>query len=177
MSEKRKLNRESVGAWLVTCNPDDVYDVTSDADARLHIFSWSLAGNYRTDLVEIGDDIVLWVGGSSNPGHTPGVWAYGIVVGEIFDDQGAGNDWKDEDRKKQLRPYVPMAMTWLEPPLAKQELEAHPLLGSIEVLRMPQMANPSYLSPEEADALYTLMEESYSAPARQRLMRRPVNRD
>ena len=168
MTEKRKLERESVGAWLVTCNPEDVYDPTDDADARVHVFSWSLHGNYRTELVQPGDDIVLWVGGAERGGHTPGIWAYGFVAGDVFEGEGNPEEWIDQKRASARRPYVPMMMTWLEPPLPKRQLQKHPLLASIEVLRMPRMANPSFLSPEEADGVFGLMEDVYSAPVRQR---------
>jgi hypothetical protein len=168
MTAKRKLDRESVGAWLVTCNPDDVYDPTKDADARLHVFSWNLAGNYRTGLIQPGDEIILWVGGAARRGHVPGVWSYGFVGDDVFEGEGDPEDWIDEDRAREHRPYVPMAMTWLEPPLSKSRLVERPLLSKIEVLRMPRMGNPEFLSPEEIGALFDLIEDAYSAPIRQR---------
>jgi hypothetical protein len=167
LSEKQKLDHSSVGAWVVTCNLQEVYDVTPDADARLHFFSWRLARTYRTELVNVGDEILLWVGGAKQGGHIPGIWAYGYVVDDVFEGEGV-KKWIDEASKHERRPYVPMAMTWLEPPLPKEALQAHKLLSEIEVLRMPRMSNPSYLSPEEADALFELMEKTYSAPVRQR---------
>jgi hypothetical protein len=168
MTEKRKLDRDSVGAWLITCNPNDIYDPTDVADARLHVFSWSLAGNYRTELVQPGDEILLWVGGSARRGHVPGVWALGVVIGEVFEGEGDPESWIDKERARENRPYVPMAMTWLEPPLPKTALAEDAVLSNIEVLRMPRMANPSFLSTEEADALFGLVERIYSAPTRQR---------
>jgi hypothetical protein len=167
MVDKRKVDRESLGAWLVSCNPDDVYNPTGPADARLDEFSWRLAGNYRTALVEPGDEIVLWVGGAPRHGHTPGVWALGFVASDVYEGQGDPAMWINSEMAQETRPYVPMTMTWLEPPLPKSRLEEHALLARVEILRMPRTANPSFLSRDEAEALHELVDASYGAPTRQ----------
>jgi hypothetical protein len=125
---------------MVSCNPE-VFDLTRTADQRQALISWRLARTYRTELVTPGDLVLLWVGGQAKRGHIPGVWAHGIVVGDLFEDAG-GDDWTNEQERNELRPYVPLLLTWLEPPLPKQRMQDDPLLRQIEILRMPRTANP-----------------------------------
>jgi hypothetical protein len=114
------------------------------------------------------DEVILWVGGPAKHGHVPGVRAIGVVAGPVFQGRGEG-PWRDAERQQERRNYVPMFLTWLEPPIPRDEIARHPALRDIEILRMPRMANPSYLTEDQANALGEVLDEHYSAPVRYRL--------
>ena len=48
---------------------------------------------------------------------------------------------------------VPLRLEPVDPPVLRNDLLDHPVLGGAEVLRMPAGSNPSYLTREQLDAL------------------------
>ena len=122
-----------VGAWLFTCNPGEF----GELDA---VDGFCARPSYRVGLVRAGQPAVLWVSGAEGADPTPGVWMVGRTTGAVRDPDGP-------------RPRVGLALRRLAEPVARAELRADPRTARMEVLRAPQMGNPSVLTPAELAAL------------------------
>lgn len=192
----RRMTRDALGAWLVRCNPD-IWDIVQFMeDGNDWVDEWTVQDNYRSDLMRIGDPIVLWVAAGPRRRATPGVWGVGHVVGrargEAFipeDPEGveaSANDplvapglvvgtpadeeppdigyWLDALAASRAKYGVPVDIPLLLEPLAKAAIAADPGLSRIEVLRQPQMGNPSWLNKEQWALLLALLPEGSWEP-------------
>jgi hypothetical protein len=135
-----RLTLETFGAWLLKCNPK-VTDLPSLMEHG--VATWCVQKNYRTALCDAGQPALLWVSGSTGATPTPGIWAGGRLTGPAT--------WRG------AKYVVPLRLTFLEAPVSRTELAAHPALGSLEVLNQPQMSNPSYLTATEYANLRELL--------------------
>ncbi|WP_460486371.1 hypothetical protein [Barrientosiimonas humi] len=77
-----------------------------------------------------GQPALLWVSGKA-PGLPSGIYAHGRTTGVA---EGG---------------VIPVELAPLTPPLLRSELLGHPVLGGMEVLRMPAGSNPSYVTREQ----------------------------
>jgi len=143
-----------VGAWLFKANPA-VWDVLTFLRSGAEVDSWRMAPSYRVGLIQPGQPAVLWVTGPTGGGHTPGVWAVGEVVGDVYDDVGDPDDplWRDRAAQRVLRPHVDVRLGVLDEPLARRELAGDARFADAEILRRPRMGSPVALRPAEWDAI------------------------
>ena len=134
----RLLTPETLGAWLLKVDPrsSDVGSMVRSGFAS--VVTRCVRPSYRTELVEAGQPVLLWVSGR-DPAHPPGLHAQGRTTGPAHQ---LGSDH-----------VVPVSLTTLEHPVPRDELRAHPLLAGLEVLRMPAGSNPSYLTREQLEVL------------------------
>jgi len=75
---ERLVNAETLGAWMLTCNP-----ARSDLEAVLGseapgIANWSVAPGYRAELMEPGQRVLFWVAGRPGRRRKPGLWGAGL---------------------------------------------------------------------------------------------------
>ncbi len=136
----RALTAATLGAWLVKAS-----GAAPSTRAHVHagfaeVGTWCVRPTYRTDLVAAGQSVLLWVSGSE-PGLPAGIHARGRTTGPAADG------------------VMPVVLVPLAEPLLRPALLAHPVLSSLEVLRMPAGSNPSYVTPEQLDALAELDED------------------
>jgi hypothetical protein len=96
--------------------------------------------SYRTDLVEAGQPVLLWISGGA-PGLVPGIHARGWTTGRVRDET------------------MPVELSALGAPVLRADLLHHPDLADLEVLRMPAGSNPSYVTLEQLAALHELCDE------------------
>lgn len=122
------ITRESLGAWLIKTAPASVPERFTDVTTRC------VRRSYRTELVEAGQPVLLWVSGR-DPARPAGLYAQGLTTGRVVLDEA------------QL--VMPLSLEPLEHPVLRTELLTHPVLSALEVLRMPAGSNPSYLSVEQ----------------------------
>jgi hypothetical protein len=134
----RLLTPQTLGAWLLKVDPR-----TSDVGAMVRgdfasVTTRCVRPTYRTELVEAGQPVLLWVSGR-DPAHPAGLHAQGWTTGPAH----------------QLGPdhVLPVSLRTLEDHVPRGELLAHPVLASLEVLTMPAGSNPSYVTKEQLDAL------------------------
>jgi hypothetical protein len=130
-----RLTPEDVGAWLFTCNPREFAELEPGLRNGASIDGWCVHPTYRIDLVEAGQAAVLWVSGSATSVPEPGIWMVGRTTGVV-----------ERDR---VRPRVGLAMTLLPAVVPRELLRADPRTADMEVLRVPQMSNPSVVTPGE----------------------------
>lgn len=159
MATSKRILRTDIGAWIFKANPSDEWDYFEELkDRGLHSGSktdrsWAIGTNYRTELVKPGDLVVLWVSGPVEPGaHELGIVSGPITV-EVLDEDYLIN----ERRRGKHEWFAPFTSYVLPRPISRNEFKQHPVLGASEVIRAPQMGNPTYLSPSEYDAFVELV--------------------
>jgi hypothetical protein len=162
------ISRETLGAWLLKANPA-VWDVRRFlADGETRLTSWSVQRGYRAGLMRPGDKVVFWLSGPGTRGLTRGVWGLGHVVAEAeaWADAEPGW-WLDDAARQALRARVEVDVPLLEHPLPAGELRAAGITD-LEVQRVPQGSNPSWVSLPQLAALQDLLPAWPAPPDRRR---------
>ncbi|GAA1593478.1 hypothetical protein GCM10009789_54390 [Kribbella sancticallisti] len=141
-----RVNRENLGAWVLKCNP-----AVTDLRALIEhgVRTWCVQDNYRSALFEDGQPAFLWVSGSARATPTPGFWAVGSVTGPA--------EWRAPAAGESPKYVVPLALEFLPEPVSRVEVVAQPGLAEVEVIRQPQMSNPSFLTRAEYERLRELL--------------------
>ena len=103
--------------------------------------------SYRVELIQEGDNVVLWMTGPRR-----GVCALGYVAGLPYVSQGGTRFWRDLEEKSKVRPYLPIDLIPVRC-IEETSLVHDPRFRTAEVIRVRQMSNPSYLTPEEYEAV------------------------
>ena len=130
----RAVTPESLGAWLVRASGGDPATKSHAERGFAEVVTRCVRRSYRTDLVEQGQRVLLWVSGSE-PDLPAGIHASGRTTGPVADG------------------VMPVTLTPLRSPVLRSELVGHPDLASLEVIRMPAGSNPSYVTPAQLSAL------------------------
>lgn len=153
-SGARAVTRENLGAWLLKCNPR-VWDFESFRGSGEPLDSWSVQPSYRTDMIEAGQRVLLWVTGSDGARTEPGLWGIGFTTGRVYAASRDGGDplWIDEAQRDRATLFVPVSMEILPAPIPRVVLQADPALAGMEIFRQPQMSNPMCITSAELDAL------------------------
>jgi hypothetical protein len=138
-----RLTAAEVGAWLFTCNPREFCELVPGLRSGAPVDGWCVHPTYRVDLVSADQPAVLWVSGSAASVPRPGIWMVGRTTGVVVRDLP--------------RPRVGLAMTLLPAVLPRDQLRSDPRTARLEVLRAPQMSNPSVVSPDEKAAIEELI--------------------
>lgn len=175
----RAITDETFGAWLVKCNPE-VWDLqTYLADGHEYIDNWSVQKNYRSEMMQPGDPVVLWVTGTDRAPLQPGVWGVGQVTAPVnvevdldVDEVEETGDalatdpgyWLDLAARARARYFVGLDVPFLDEPVSRAEIRAVPALADAEVLRAPMMGNPNWLTRAEWEALQALLPEGAYDP-------------
>ncbi|MCO1659564.1 hypothetical protein [Pseudonocardia humida] len=139
LTARPRLGVADIGAWLFTCNPREF----GELDA---VDGFCARPSYRVGLVRPGQPAVLWVSGPEGAAPAPGIWMVGRTTGAVRDGDGR-------------RPRVGLALRALAEPVARAELRADPRTARMEVLRAPQMGNPSVVTPAELAAIAELVDD------------------
>ncbi|GLP78345.1 hypothetical protein TUM20983_54550 [Mycobacterium antarcticum] len=137
-SSTRSVTPETLGAWVIKCNPR-MTPVDPMRAAREAKPLWCIADNYRSRLIRPGQRVLFWV--SAHP--LRGLWGAGRVTGDVTRDQG--------------KLHVPVLIPLFPAPVTAAELSSVPALRSMEVFRAPQQANPSWVSTTELALIEPLL--------------------
>jgi hypothetical protein len=156
-SAPRIINGQPFGAWVVKSNPaiSDIVAVLDDGGAG--ITGWCLQRNYRSRLIAPGDPVYLWVSGGSKT-VASGFWGVGVIGNPPVVEDDLDDDQPrvaDVAAKPALSAHLTLAVA--ENPVTRIDCKADPVLAEIEVLRVSQIGNPSFLTPEQHDRLSALM--------------------
>ena len=143
MAPTRSVTIESLGAWVIKCNPR-VTPIDPMRAAGQAKPVWCVADNYRSRLIHPGQRVLFWV--TSHPRR--GLWGAGRVIGEVTVQDGGL--------------HMPVHIPLFAEPLTAASLSVVAGLGEMEVFRSPQQANPSWVSRTEMAVLAPLLP---SAPA------------
>ena len=130
---------ELLGAWLLRCNPT-LTDLTGRGFNPVR--SWCVADNYRSRLMAPPDEVLLWVSGRDRH-FVRGIWGRGRVT--------APADWTNSGLRIGLELEVRD-----EPLVTDAELRAAGI-DDLEVQRMPQGSNPSWVPRHLFDRMACLL--------------------
>ena len=140
------IDRDNLGAWLLKANPN-LWDVSGFLTAgENRIRSWAVQPGYRSRLMTPGDRVLFWVSGDGRSGLARGIWGDGEVIAPAEDwvDAERGH-WRDDSARAAVRARIQVNIAFLDEPVTAEELRARGLTD-LEVLRIPQGANPSWVS-------------------------------
>ena len=140
----RAVTSESLGAWLVRASGADPATKAHAAQGFAEVVTRCVRRSYRTDLVEEGQRVLLWVSGSE-PDLPAGIHARGRTTGPAADG------------------VMPVTLKPLRSPVLRSELVNDPDLAALEVIRMPAGSNPSYVTPAQLSALEAMCPELLTA--------------
>jgi hypothetical protein len=129
----------NLGAWLLKAN-GVTSDIAEVAARRQPVRRWCVRPGYRARLMTAGQPVIFWISGDRRR-VTPGIWAVGELNGRPMVMDG------------KLR--VPLELRWLDDDqrVHRDTLRADDGLATLEVLRQPQAANPSFVTAEQMTAL------------------------
>jgi EVE domain len=153
----RAIDRDNLGAWLLKANPS-LWDLRGFLEAgENRLTSWAVRPGYRTGLMTPGDRVLFWVSGDGRSGLARGIWGDGQLVAPAEDwvDAEPGF-WRDDRARQALRARVRVDIRLLDEPVTAGELRARGLTD-LEVLRMPQGSNPSWVSRAQLAVLDELL--------------------
>ncbi|GAB2598572.1 hypothetical protein [Pseudactinotalea suaedae] len=161
--EPRRVNGQPFGAWVVKANP-----ALSDVDALLaaggtDIAGWCVQQNYRSHLMRPDDLVFLWISGGSRT-VVSGFWAVGLLEDPPLVADEAAESTRGAAAAPKAGLVAQLTLAVVESPVSRAACQADPVLAEIEVLRVAQIGNPSFLTPEGRDRLLALMQTS--APRR-----------
>jgi predicted RNA-binding protein with PUA-like domain len=163
LSEIATVRNDSVtvsnlGAWVFKCNPKTWDLETFVADGHTHIEDWSVANNYRSELIQHGQRALFWVSGAEDGAMPRGIWGYGWTTGRRrFVAQPYEGYWEDDDKRIDSQWYVDTDLHLLDAPVTSAELKQIDRLSDLEVLRQPYGSNPSWVSQTELAAIEDLL--------------------
>lgn len=144
------VTHEHLGAWLLRCNP-----ALTDLRTRFSTpaRAWCVTDNYRSRLMGRGDTVLLWVSGQDRR-YPRGIWGRGLIT--------APAEWAGSG----LQVGLDLGMGD-EPLVTDAELRASGI-DDLEVQRMPQGSNPSWVSRERLHQIESMCayEESATDGAR-----------
>jgi hypothetical protein len=176
------VTEESLGAWVMKCNPA-VWDLEGFiANGEAVIDDWTVVENYRSAMMRYGQRVLLWVTG--NDKSLPrGFWGSGWITGEVEGvvDSGADEDvsdyWLDLEARERFRFAAPMNLHVWDEPVPESEVIQVPGLDGLEVIRMRQASNPSWVTAEQLEALEPLLPEwpEIAAPTEELLAVEPFD--
>lgn len=125
-----RLRAEDLGAWLVKANPAGGPIAEQLAAGLASVATRCVQRSYRTDLVQPGQPVLLWVSGSRRD-LPAGIHGHGTVTGPCHELDGSL--------------VMPVRLRTLHEPLLRADLLPDPVLGRLEVLVQPQGSNPSFI--------------------------------
>ncbi|WP_433164059.1 hypothetical protein [Kribbella sp. CA-247076] len=141
----RRISRYELGAWLVKRNPAAGFELPK---AGAVVQSWCVVPGYRSELMARGDRVILWVSGDGRR-MARGIWGLGTVTGPVDQEPPV-------DQHGRAKVVVPLELAVLGQGVPAGELVAAGITD-LEVQRMPQGSNPSWVSKEQLARLLPLL--------------------
>ncbi|CAN5509548.1 hypothetical protein BH11ACT7_BH11ACT7_38850 [soil metagenome] len=138
MSGVRRVTRESLGAWVIKCNPakTNVEPMLAAGWARSQ---WCVADNYRSAMMAPDQRVLFWV----TSHRQRGIWGAGRITAAPVLSGGSLE--------------VGTAIRLFDEPVTVAALRGVPGLETLEVFRSPQQSNPSWVSAREWSVLEPLL--------------------
>lgn len=158
MKPEKKAAKSSAQTWLCQANPS-IFDL-SGAIAELDELTYLV--NQFTDEIRVGDKVYLWEA-RGNTQTEPGIVGVAHVIAEVqpiaMDPQEL-QFARDPERLNGVQPRIRLKVDRVLPARIKRsELEEHPVLRDLPVIRFPQQTTYR-LTPEHAMALAELIGEN-----------------
>jgi hypothetical protein len=153
--DERAITADNFGAWLFKAAPD-VWDLDGYlASGETRFRSWSVVESYRTAMMGPGQRAFVWAGRGFKSVPS-GVIAAGTLVDLPNDDTG-DEYWLHKSDRESLRLFAFLDVSLIDRVVTREEFLEDPVLSQAEVIKQPQMGNPTFLTKEEVAALDLLM--------------------
>lgn len=136
------MTRETLGAWLVKTSPGATPVDELMRTGFATVTHRCVRPSYRVEVVAQGQPVLLWISGN-DARHPAGVYAQGHTTGPVEPDTTPDPAGGASGRPALV---MPIRLAPLDPPILRRELQQHPRLAALEVLRMPAGSNPSFLT-------------------------------
>jgi len=150
------VSRSNLGAWLLKCNPA-LWDLAAFIRSGDRIRSWAVQRNYRAAMMAPGDRVLFWVSGDGRGGLPRGIWGAGHVVAPAEDWVDAEHGfWRDDQSRRGVRARIQVDIPLFSEPVTAAVLRARGVVD-LEVQRMPQGANPSWVAKGQLTVLDELL--------------------
>ncbi len=163
--KEHAITKANFGAWVIKCDPK-VWDFQRMVieQGEPEITGWTLGNSYRLDLMRPGQPVVFWLSGSTTGDVVfRGVWGFGKLTSGVTVTRGFSskkeardNGWKDVAKASKPGFSVDTDIPLLVEPIRSDDFTAIPILGKSELIRVPRIANPAFLTKEEFAALKLL---------------------
>lgn len=138
-----RLSTAEIGCWLIKSRTPPSQLAVGWLPGQRRTLSRCLRPSYRLELMRPGQPCLLWLSGQ----QSPGIHAFGTIASNP---QTRGPDPTGPEVE------VRVDLRLLASPVPRSALLADPSFAAAEVLRMPAGSNPSYLRPDELEALEEL---------------------
>lgn len=136
-----------------------IWDVAAFIDDGGHkMDSWTVADNYRFGSDAAGDPVVFCVTGRPGAELTPGIWGVGHVTGSTEQASDHDSYWREQVVLNRSKLAVPVDITRMDEPFDRDDIRSASDLADLEVLRQPQMSNPSWLNSSEWMCLQEILD-------------------
>ncbi|MFI8567673.1 hypothetical protein ACIGGF_14060 [Rhodococcus sp. NPDC078407] len=133
----RAITEQTLGAWVIKCNPHKTDLAPMIAAGRAHEH-WCVADNYRTHLMAVGQPVLFGVSAHARRG----IWGAGQLTGTPV----PGPQWK-----------VSTNITLFDAPILASHIQSVAELSMLEVFRSPQQSNPSWVDASEWAVLRSML--------------------
>jgi hypothetical protein len=157
----RAVTEQNLGAWVIKCDPEAWDLELFIEDGNRVIEDWRVVRNYRSRMMRSGHKVLLWQT-DSDP-EWRGFRGAGWIIGGVEDFPTASvladdSYWIDREILSRSELRAPMNLEVWDYPISEAEmLEKQPELAAIEVVKMRQCSNPSWLSREQLAMLQDLL--------------------
>jgi hypothetical protein len=160
-SAPRRVSEETLGAWVIKCDPRANPDVPRAAHAGAPWVArrWCVADNYRSRMMRAGHRAVLWVSGDGRT-LARGIWGVGWVAGPVLMTGGPDLSTSGDRQRPEVPLHLPLAREVVSPEQVRAAGAA-----DLEVLVQPHGSNPSWISRTQLAALGDLLGEWPAPPA------------
>ncbi|MGU3291391.1 hypothetical protein [Williamsia sp. M5A3_1d] len=139
----RKVTAETLGAWVFTVNGARWDSVVEIASERGVLATRCVAANYRKDVMAAGQRALLWVSGPAGGRRPRGIGGLGWITGPSEIDPDADSDEPSWLAHTDIH-LLPDAER-----IRATDLGEIPGLAGMEILRLPQASNPSWVTRDE----------------------------
>lgn len=113
------------------------------------VWRWSCHPTYRAGLIQAGHPVLFWITDNEHPDVPTGIVLVGESTGPAMEDA----TWDPGPGKHTVVPYAFLRLVPLAKPILRAELQQHPVLKDLEILRTPAMSNPQVVTPAQLDPL------------------------
>lgn len=138
---KPRLSEADIACWVIKSRLPPETVVPGWQLGSQQRLTRCLRRSYRVELMRPGQRCLLWLSGADRPG----IHAIGSLNSEAEVRLTAVAERPESEVELSFR----LLRQWV----ARPDLQADPVFARAEVLRMPAGSNPSYLAPEQLDAL------------------------
>ncbi|MGJ0118494.1 hypothetical protein ACQ7HM_04730 [Williamsia sp. MIQD14] len=152
----------TLGAWVFTVNGTRWDSVVEIARERGSLATRCVAANYRKDVMAAGQRALLWASGPASGPRPRGIAGLGWITGPSEIDPENDSDRPSWLARTDIR-LLPDAER-----VRATDLGEIPGLAHMEILRLPQASNPSWVTRDELALIEPLLPRWPSMPGRGR---------